>query len=69
MRYDVSLEQPWLQEKLKREIKELDVLRYRKMDDPGIIRTIYDIAKVCAKEQVKRSHFFPQRQNAAAPAA
>jgi len=69
MRYDVSLEQPWLQEKLKREIKELDVVRYRKMDDPGIIRTIYDIAKVCAEEQVKRSHFFPQRQNAAAPAA
>jgi patatin-like phospholipase/acyl hydrolase len=65
MRYDVSLEQPWLCSKLKRELEEIEVLRYRNMDDPSIIRTIYDIAQICATEQVKASHFFPASEDAA----
>ena len=65
MRYDVSLEQPWLKETLKREFEELEVLSYRNMDDPKIIQHIYDIAQVCAKEQVKATHFFPEPSKAA----
>jgi hypothetical protein len=68
MRYDVSLEPPWLKETLKREFAELEVLSYRNMDDPGIIKTIYDIAQTVAEDQVKKTHFFPNAQSAAATA-
>jgi hypothetical protein len=65
MRYDVRLERPWLLEKLKREFEELQVVSYRNMDDPGIVRAIYDIACACADEQVKATHFFPNTAVAA----
>jgi hypothetical protein len=61
MRYDMHLERQWLKDSLAQDLPERDVLRYRNMDDPRIIRTIYDLARLAAKQQVKAEHFFPAR--------
>jgi hypothetical protein len=61
MRYDVRLEQPWLKKELGMDLHEVEVLRMRNMDDPGIIKSIYDLARNAAAKQVKAEHFFPDR--------
>ena len=38
------------------------------MDDPGIIKNIYAIARLAAELQVKREHFFPEPAPKAAAA-
>jgi hypothetical protein len=67
MRYDVRLEQPWLKATLGMDLKEPEIVRYRNMDDPRIIKDIYDIARIAAEKQVKREHFFPTRSAPASP--
>jgi hypothetical protein len=57
LRYDVRLEPDWLQEQLGLSVAPKDIERYRCMDDPGIVRDIYEIAKVAAKQQVRPEHF------------
>jgi hypothetical protein len=59
MRYDLRLEAPWLVKELGVDLKEPEVARLRNMDDPAIIKTIYDLARRAAAKQVKREHFFP----------
>jgi hypothetical protein len=63
MRYDVQLEKPWIETKLGKSVSEDAVASYRNMDDPSIIQTIYELALEAADKQVKREHFFPQKQN------
>jgi hypothetical protein len=58
MRYDVRLERPWLQKELGLDVAEKDVERFRQMDDPGIVKSIYEIATIAAAKQVKPEHFF-----------
>ncbi len=58
MRYDVRLERPWLLKELDLDVPEKDVERFRQMDDPGIVKSIYEIAKVAAARQVKAEHYF-----------
>lgn len=56
-RYDVRLEQDWLNE-LGVTVADADLARYRCMDDPNIVPHIYEIARQAAEKQVKPEHFF-----------
>jgi hypothetical protein len=57
LRYDVRLETDWIEENLGERIGQKDIERYRCMDDPAIIPSIYEIAKRVAEQQVKPEHF------------
>jgi len=59
LRYDVRLEVDWLKKHLHLDFTEQEVEKFRRMDDPGIIKNIYAIARLAAELQVKREHFFP----------
>ncbi len=59
LRYDVRLDREWLKENLHLDFTEQEVEKFRRMDDPGIIKNIYAIARLAAEIQVKREHFFP----------
>jgi hypothetical protein len=63
MRYDVRLERDWIKEHLDQKVSEEDIVRYRNMDDPGIIGDIYALAVEAAKRQVKAKHFFSQAKS------
>lgn len=65
-RYDVRLEGPWLRNNLGIQLSDDEVARLQGMDDPGIIETLYGIARLAAEKQVKREHFFPDANNGAA---
>jgi hypothetical protein len=52
----VRLESGWLKDKLDLTVAPADVERYRHMDDPGIIQSIYQIAKIAAERQVRIEH-------------
>jgi hypothetical protein len=69
MRYDVQIEAFWLKTHLDLKLGEAEVARYRNMDDPGIVNSIYDIACLAAQRQVKAEHFFPDRSGAAISSA
>jgi len=56
LRYDVRLESDWLKDELDLTVAATDIERYRHMDDPGIIQSIYEIAKVAAERQVRIEH-------------
>jgi hypothetical protein len=56
-RYDVRLEQDWLND-LGVTVADADLARYRCMDDPTIVPHIYEIARQAAEKQVKPEHFF-----------
>ncbi len=57
LRYDVRLEADWIEERLGEKISQKDIERYRCMDDPAIIPSIYELAKRVAEQQVKPEHF------------
>jgi hypothetical protein len=59
LRYDVRLEKDWLAQNLGVQVSESEVARYRCMDDPGIVQSIYDIARIAAAKQVQPEHFLP----------
>ena len=56
LRYDVRLEAPWLKQNLNLDFSEHEVERFRRMDDPGIIKAIYELACIAAEQQVKLAH-------------
>jgi hypothetical protein len=56
-RYDVQLEKAWFAHELGRSVSEKDIMRYRNMDDPGIVQELYDIGKTAAERQVKAEHW------------
>jgi predicted acylesterase/phospholipase RssA len=58
-RYDMRLEKPWLSKNLGLTLSDKEIARLQGMDDPGIIETLYGMAREAAKMQVKREHFFP----------
>jgi hypothetical protein len=66
MRYDVRLEKDWLKTALGKNLTDDTIASYRNMDDPGIIRSIYELALDAAQKQVKLEHFFPERKDGAA---
>jgi hypothetical protein len=68
VRYDVKLERPWLLKELELDVPEADVERFRCMDDPGIVKSIYEIASIAAARQVKPEHFFPNAERKSVPA-
>lgn len=67
LRYDVRLDPIWLKEHMGLDFTESEVERFRRMDDPGIIKNIYAIARLAAELQVKREHFFPDSPQKASP--
>lgn len=60
-RYDVRLETEWLSSNLALDLTEKEVTRMRRMDDPGIIKCIYGVARLAAEKQVLREHLFPKK--------
>lgn len=60
-RYDLRLETRWLADNLGLKLTDKEVARFQRMDDPGIIKSIYAIARLAAAKQVQRAHFFPER--------
>jgi uncharacterized protein len=62
LRYDVRLEQDWLTEHLGLDLTQREVDRFRRMDDPGIIKCIYGIARLAAEKQVKPEHLLGDHQ-------
>ncbi len=61
LRYDVRLERPWLKDELGLTFTDAEIERFRQMDDPGIIQTIYQIAQQAAEQQIKLEHLLPAR--------
>jgi hypothetical protein len=57
LRYDVRLEKDWLAKELDLKVSHKDLLRYRGMDDPGIIPDIYHIGQQAARKQVSDAHW------------
>jgi uncharacterized protein len=65
LRYDVRLELPWIEAELGPKVEEIfgrkltedDVIRMRSMDDPTIIKDIYQLGKIAAEKQVKAEHW------------
>ena len=55
----MKLETDWLERELGLKVSKEDVARFRCMDDPGIVPSIYDIASVAAAKQVQPEHFLP----------
>jgi hypothetical protein len=58
-RYNVLLEQAWLDSTLKVELSPDKLAQIRKMDKPGNMESLADIGRIAAKEQVKADHFPP----------
>ncbi|MCC6775956.1 MAG: patatin-like phospholipase family protein [Hyphomicrobiales bacterium] len=56
LRYDVHLETDWIRDNLGLTVPERDVQRFRTMDDPSIVQSIYEIARIAADKQVKAEH-------------
>lgn len=69
MRYDLRLEVPWLENNLDRKFSEREVEQFRRMDDPSIIETIYELASSAAIKQVKLKHLIPDAPEPAEDAA
>ena len=57
LRYDVRLEVEWLKTELGLDVKETDLIRFRTMDDPGIVREIFEISRIAAAKHVKPEHW------------
>jgi hypothetical protein len=57
LRYDVRLEPAWLKENLGVQVSLTEATRLRAMDDPSIIKTIYELATMAAAKQVKPEHW------------
>ncbi len=57
MRYNIELEVDWLREELDINVSQAEVERYRSIDNPAIVETIYQIAKIAAEKQVKPEHW------------
>jgi hypothetical protein len=64
LRYDVRLEKKWIELNLDQKIDEKDVERFQRMDDPGIIKAIYDLACIAAEKQVNLKHLVPDATGA-----
>jgi hypothetical protein len=58
-RYNVLLEQAWLNSTLKVEPSPDNLTQIRKMDKPGNMESLAEIGRAAAKEQVKGDHFPP----------
>jgi uncharacterized protein len=69
LRYDVRLETDWIRDRLGLTVSQRDVERYRCMDDPGIVHSIYEIARVAAQKQVQLEHILDKPRSAGMAAA
>jgi hypothetical protein len=56
LRYDVRLEQRWLREMLGMDLSPATIARVRRMDDPDMIRLLYEIGQRAADQQVRAEH-------------
>jgi uncharacterized protein len=66
-RYDLKLEKDWLLDELDVRLDDKEVALLRRMDDPGIIETIYALARLAAEKQVEPDHLFQPPADGLAP--
>ena len=57
LRYDVRLEQGWLNSELGINVSDLDVIRFRTIDDPGVVNDLFEIGRLAAERYVKPEHW------------
>lgn len=57
LRYDVTLEKDWLARELNYSLDDAQLGRLRGMDDPALIRQLYEIGVAAAEKQVKPEHW------------
>jgi Patatin-like phospholipase len=57
LRYDVRLERDWLARELDYKADDDLLARLRGMDDPGVVRELYQIGCAAAEKQVKIEHW------------
>lgn len=56
-RYDVRLEEDWLKTELNISMKPRELIRFRTMDDPGIVNEIFEIGRIAAARYVRPEHW------------
>lgn len=56
LRYDLRLEQHWLQQQLGATLPAAEIARLQQMDEPGSMAALYELGRKAAEIQVKRSH-------------
>lgn len=56
LRYDIRLEQSWLEQKLGKHFSADLIAKLRPMDNPANMRALYELGQSAAAEQVKREH-------------
>jgi hypothetical protein len=56
LRYDLRLEQNWLQQELGEELPAAHIARLQQMDQPGSMELLYNLGRKAAEIQIKRSH-------------
>jgi hypothetical protein len=57
LRYDVILEQSWLERELGLKVDTKALMRLRRIDDPKSVRLAYEIGQRAAEKQVLEEHF------------
>ena len=57
VRYDVRLEQVWLERELGLSLSLEEVLRLQRMDEPASMPKLYEIGRLAAERQVRLEHF------------
>jgi len=58
-RYDMLLEAPWLQAQLGLTIRRARLAKLRRLDQPNVMRDLYDMASEVAAQQVRLEHLTP----------
>jgi hypothetical protein len=56
LRYNVELEQRWLEEEVGLKLSTDELARVRRMDDARAIHRMYEIGQLAARRQVKAEH-------------
>ncbi len=59
LRYDIRLEQSWLEQELQEKLTTDAIARLRQMDDPAGMSKLYELGGKAAERQIKREHLMP----------
>jgi uncharacterized protein len=59
LRYDIRLEQSWLEKELQEKLTVSAVEQLRQMDDPAGMSRLYELGGKAAERQIKREHLVP----------
>ena len=61
LRYDIRLEEAWLQDELGIALDAAKIVDYRQMDVPTNIPALYELGRAAAERQIRPEHLTPTR--------